>query len=206
LLDPLREIFDRVTIPEDGIDPLVLEPIGQLSEYRAGARIRIGLSSRIHSTSAAAAIERVLPRPPPRATPLASSAAASAIASSLRPATLPTHARAALLVSADPLFISRRLQLAMLAVKHTVPAIFPFREQADGGGLMSYGTSRATFIVVPVASSRARSPPTCQLCSQPNSSFIINLQTATALGILIPPTLLARADEVIEQGCLCCSA
>jgi putative tryptophan/tyrosine transport system substrate-binding protein len=51
---------------------------------------------------------------------------------------------AALLVSADPLFISRRVQLATLAVKHAVIAIFAFREQTDAGGLMSYGPIQQT--------------------------------------------------------------
>jgi hypothetical protein len=57
----------------------------------------------------------------------------------LRPATLPPHARVARLVSTALLFISRRLQLATLALKHTVSAIFPFREQADAGGLIGTG-------------------------------------------------------------------
>ena len=83
-----------------------------------------------------------------------------------------------------------------------MPAIYPYREFAAAGGLMSYGASLADAYrqaaSTPAASSRARSLPTCRCSSPPSSSLIINLKTAKALGLDVPPTLLARADEVIE--------
>ena len=76
------------------------------------------------------------------------------------------------------------------------------REFAEAGGLISYGASSQMPIVRPasmsVESSRARSPRTCRSQQPTKFELVINLQTAKALGLEVPPTLLARADEVIE--------
>ena len=90
-----------------------------------------------------------------------------------------------------------------LAVRHAVPAIYQFREFAAAGGLMSYGGSFTDAVLVrpastPAGFSRARSRPTLPVQQSTKVELIINLKTAKALGLTVPPTLLARADEVIE--------
>jgi putative tryptophan/tyrosine transport system substrate-binding protein len=108
----------------------------------------------------------------------------------------------ALLVAPSPLFNNRRVQLATLASYHRVPAIYPLRDFAEAGGLMSYGTSIADANrLAGVYTGRilkGEKPGDLPVMQSIKFEFVINLNTAKAFGISFPPGLLAIADEVIE--------
>jgi len=117
-------------------------------------------------------------------------------------AAIADHRIGALLVAADPLFTNRRDQILALAAHHALPAIYYLREFAAFGGLMSYGASLPeAFRQVGTYTGRIlnREKPGDLPIMQPTKfELIINLKTAKALGLSIPATLLAQADEVIE--------
>jgi len=108
----------------------------------------------------------------------------------------------AILVCASPFFNSRRQQLIVLASSHALPAIFEWRDFAVAGGLMSYGTSlndayrqAGVYAGRILKGEKASDLPVVQATK---FEFIINLSTANALHLEVPPTLSARADEIIE--------
>jgi putative ABC transport system substrate-binding protein len=117
-------------------------------------------------------------------------------------ATLAKERSVPLVVSSDNLFTDRPVRLAVLAARHAIPAICPYREFAAAGGLMSYGTDLAdAYRVVGAYAGRilkGAKPTNLPVHQAVKVQLVINLKTAKALGLTVPPTLLARADEVIE--------
>jgi putative ABC transport system substrate-binding protein len=108
----------------------------------------------------------------------------------------------ALLVVTTSIFYRDRTQLAALAVKSRVPAMYPFREFAEAGGLMSYGTNlpdmfrRAAIYVDKIL--KGAKPGDLPIEQPTKFGLVINLKSAKAMGLTIPPSLLQRADQVIE--------
>jgi putative ABC transport system substrate-binding protein len=117
-------------------------------------------------------------------------------------AAMTREAAEALLVLGDTVFWAHRARVVALAAQHHLPAVFDAREFADAGGLMTYGPSvldsfrRATVYVDKIL--KGAHPATLPIERPVKFEFVVNLKTARALGITIPPSLLLLADEVIQ--------
>jgi putative tryptophan/tyrosine transport system substrate-binding protein len=148
----------------------------QLSDLRAAAQ-KLGLTLRIFETSGVRGIESAF-------------------------ATLAQEKVVALLVGSDPLFDVNRDKLVALVAAAAIPAIYQFREFTTAGGLMSYDPDIADAYrqtgVYAGKILKGALPADLPIQQLTKFQLVINLKTAKAMGIEIPPTLLARADDVIE--------
>jgi putative ABC transport system substrate-binding protein len=176
-LELMRELVPtavRIAVIVNPSSRTVAEPI--LKEIEA-ARVSMGLQVRVINASTSSEID-----------------AAFAGFAAERPD--------ALFVAPDPLFFGRRVQLANLASRHAIPSTFSTREIAEAGGLMSYGTNITdAYRQVGVYTGRILKgvkPADLPVLQTNKFELVINVQTAKMLGLTVSPSLLARADEVIE--------
>ena len=107
-----------------------------------------------------------------------------------------------ILVTNDPFYIAQRVQLAILAARYAIPAIYPFREMAEAGGLLSYGPNiaerdRATGVYVGRVL-KGENPAELPVQQMSKFELVINLKTAKALNLNVPNSMQLLADEVIE--------
>jgi putative ABC transport system substrate-binding protein len=117
-------------------------------------------------------------------------------------ATLDSERADALFIAGEAFFTSRRVQLAVLAARHTIPATYSTREYPEAGGLMSYGTDVADRFrqagVMTGQILKGAKPADLPVLQSTKFEFVINLQTARALGIEVPNSIQLLADELIE--------
>jgi putative tryptophan/tyrosine transport system substrate-binding protein len=175
-LELLRELIPTATIVAALVNPSSPAAATQVEEMQASGR-KLGM--QIHVLNASS--ERDFAPIFARLVPLRASA---------------------LVIGNDAFFTARSEQLAALALRYMVPTIYQFREFAKAGGLMSYGGSLTdAYRRMGVYAGRilkGERPADLPVQQSTKVELFINLKTAKSLGLEVPPTLLARADEVIE--------
>jgi putative ABC transport system substrate-binding protein len=120
---------------------------------------------------------------------------------SKRPSQRRRNCESLVISTAEPVFGSHAAQLGALALRHSVPAIYQYREFAAAGGLISYGGTRDTYRLAGVYAGRilkGEKPADLPVQQEAKVELYINMKTARALGVTIPLPLSGRADEVIE--------
>jgi putative ABC transport system substrate-binding protein len=175
-LEMLRDISPKASVIAMLANPLSPDAIPEIGSVQAGAQ-SLGLQLAMYNASTAREIE----------------VAFAAIA---------TQKPDALLVGTDPFFTDQAADIVGRAAGLKIPAIYPFREFAAAGGLVSYGTNIASsYRQAGIYAGRilkGAKPADLPVMQPTTFELVINLKTAKALGIDIPPTLHARSDEVIE--------
>jgi putative ABC transport system substrate-binding protein len=180
---------------------VAVKELGLLHELVPAAR-RIGLLVNPNNSASAAVMKDVLAAASALGIEIGVVEADNSRAIEAAFATLARSQSEALLIGTDPFFFSRRLQLATLAACHVIPAAFNSREFVEAGGLMSYGIS-LTEVYQQLGAYAGRilkgaKPIDLPVVRSVTFEFVINMPTARALGLTVPASLLARADEVIE--------
>ena len=180
---------------------LAAKQLGLLHELVPGAR-RIGLLVNPNNSPSEAVTKDVRVAASAAGIEISVVEADSSRAIETAFATLVHNRAEALLIGTDPFLFNRRVQLATLAARHAIPAAFTAREFPEVGGLMSYGTS-ITEVIRQVGAYVGRilkgaKPADLPVLRSATFEFVINMSTANALGLTVPPALLSRADEVIE--------
>jgi len=174
LLHELVPRADYVAVFVDPTNPTITESTSR--EMEALSRTT-GLQTRIHKVSTSREIDEVF-------------------------ATFERDRPDILFVAITSFFVDRRVQFALQAMAHKIPATYPVRDFAEAGGLMSYGASlREAIRQTGVYAGRilkGAKPRDLPVVQSDKLDLVINHQTARMLGLTVPPTLLARADEVIE--------
>jgi putative tryptophan/tyrosine transport system substrate-binding protein len=175
-IEGLRELVPKATAIAMLANPLSPDAVPEIRDAQAAARAN-GLELNMHNAS----------------TPVELDAALGAIAAQ-RPD--------GLLVGSDPFLLIRGNDLVAFAARYKIPTIYPFREFADSGGLISYGTNRANVYrqagIYAGRILKGAKPAELPVVQPTKFELVINLKTAKTLGISIPPMLHARSDEVIE--------
>ena len=180
---------------------VAVKELGLLHELVPAAK-RIGLLVNPNNSASAAVIKDVLAAASALGMEIGVVEADNSRAIEAAFATLARSQSEALLIGTDPFFFSRRVQLATLAARHVIPAAFNSREFVEVGGLMSYGIS-LTEVYQQLGAYAGRilkgaKPTDLPVVRSVRFEFVINMPTARALGLTVPASLLARADEVIE--------
>lgn len=117
-------------------------------------------------------------------------------------ASIPRQSQSVLMSSTDAFFFSRREQIAALAIRHGLPGIFDARAYVRAGGLMSYAGDDTDLMLLAAGYVgrilKGERPADLPVAQPTKFALTINLKTAKAIGVNVPPALLATADEVIE--------
>jgi ABC-type uncharacterized transport system substrate-binding protein len=175
-LEILRELVPKAAKIAMLVNPISPDAAPEIRDVQAAAQAN-GLAIKLQNASTVSELD-----------------AAFGVLSDLRPD--------ALLVGSDPFFVARSEEFAALTARAGIPAIYPFREATDAGGLISYGTSipnayrQAGIFAARIL--KGEKPAELPVQQPTKFELVINLKTAKALGLIVPPSLLSRADEVIE--------